>query len=545
MYNKSIVYRTLRDFYQNEQGTYVLLTGVMSVVLISVIALATDGSGLLLDRSRLSQGLEQAGLALIAENNASRSDKDETTGTGVVEGHTYLNNTKSDNSGKVDYKQRDQQLLKGYINAYLPDAKIENDFDYNCEQDDKDDPRSVTCTVEGGVKRVSWLPLNNNLSFKPEVDLSSGKVTVSKTLDELMPLDLMLVADLSGSMNRDTNGKKSDESGYSGTSKIDNLRNVVTSVSKDLLEKESPEVSPYNRIRFVSFTFGATQVGVGSPQCYLPYELKNKTADVANGGTKFTAWLDAFKSSNSNKNEEKYKARGEFLNGVVEGIDYAETVKKIETFKGEYIDYPIHFNKNAWCFGEGNTSVGTSKDWYGKGKGKELQEEFKKIEPSGATLSSSGMLIGANLLMDDNKDSKAKPSEVKANTQRILLILSDGKDQIYDLETAADTHKPHIEKFPELTNTTITEKLINAGACEAIRERLDGLQDSNYKKRPSRIHFVAFGYGPEGTQKEAWLKCVGDKDNYHVAKNEKELLETFRHIVNKREEVGKIIPTNY
>ena len=87
---------------------------------------------------------------------------------------------------------------------------------------------------------------------------------------------------------------------------------------------------------------------------------------------------------------------------------------------------------------------------------------------------------------------------------------------------------------------TITTTLINKGMCKKIRERLDRLQEKAYPQKATQIHFVAFGYVPNGKQKDAWENCVGK--NYHHASNKEQLLDTFRHIVGLQEEVGHVAP---
>ena len=50
----------VKQFYSDQQGVYMIMTGLLSFILLGVIALSVDGSGLLLDKARLQQGTEQA-----------------------------------------------------------------------------------------------------------------------------------------------------------------------------------------------------------------------------------------------------------------------------------------------------------------------------------------------------------------------------------------------------------------------------------------------------------------------------------------------------
>lgn len=231
------VYKKLFDFYRNQQGVYALLTAAISFVLLGIIALAVDGSGMLLDKARLSQGLEQGALALAAEANKPRISQGED-----LSGNGYLTAQKVTQADKKDPKfagfstdnqirgyKRDQELLKSYVQSYLPDAKLPRDFEYDCTE--KSNPRRVVnCYAQGDIDRPSWLPLNNtSLTFQPEVKIASDRVYIGKNLDDVAPLDLMLVTDLTGSMAFDENGKDTKNTGKQ--SKIAILREVVAALS--------------------------------------------------------------------------------------------------------------------------------------------------------------------------------------------------------------------------------------------------------------------------------------------------------------------------
>jgi len=66
---------------------------------------------------------------------------------------------------------------------------------------------SVACLVEGNVERRFWLPWSYTLTSnnRNTVDINSGKSYAVKEKDILTPIDLMLVNDLSYSMNKDGN----------------------------------------------------------------------------------------------------------------------------------------------------------------------------------------------------------------------------------------------------------------------------------------------------------------------------------------------------
>lgn len=524
----------LRRFYRNERGAYTVMMAIMSFALLGIVALTVDGSGMLLDKARFSQGIEQAGLALMAENNDFRNtnQRHEDVLRQIVtkEGLSY------DEKLKEQKKERNLELIRGivrhyyYPSTYFKDSKdIKDDYDPICGKlkgPNGEQLKSIACEISGKFERPSWLYLgkNNGLSFAETTTINANKIYVQKNLDEIIPIDLMLVTDLSGSMNDDVNGRR-----Y-GTAKIDILRDVVASIAKELLEQNNTEegkiISKYNRIGFTSFAFGAQQQS-NSAKCYLPYEIKkNVRLDGYNyGRNNSISYTELLSYVGGSYQSYFYLTLAEHFDALV---DYDKTIESIDSFNGKDSDYLMNFNKNSWCLGNA-TRINSTYIWAKKNESANLISRFNWVPATGATLSSSGLLIGANLLMNTNPDEEAQPSKLGANTQRIILVLSDGADQISNANSSLN----------------ITSNLINQGMCEKIKSKLDSLQDKTYLEQPTRIGFVAFGYGPSGTQKAAWEKCVGKY--YYVANNKEELLESFRKIIGLVEEVGHSIyqPPSY
>lgn len=120
-------------------------------------------------------------------------------------------------------------------------------------------------------------------------------------------------------------------------------------------------------------------------------------------------------------------------------------------------------------------------------------------------------------MMEKNPKQEAAPDKVKSNTQRILLVLSDGGDNQPSTKTLID--------------------LFNGGLCDKIKERIDTLQDSKFHQLPTRIAFVAFGYKPTTEQSKAWKSCVGN--HYYQVDNKEQLLKSFQQIISLDEEVGR------
>ncbi len=274
-------------------------------------------------------------------------------------------------------------------------------------------------------------------------------------------------------------------------------------------------------------------------------------------------------------------------------LNYAKTLDMVDHFDGSSLsNQPFYkFAKSASCLLQANQNPqpSTTQVWYtstNKDLAK-LNADFENISPQGATLASSGLMIGANLLMQVDKDTL--PDKIKSNTKRFIVVLSDGIDTVPRAPTWM-THLPSAggeesrqynpNVIPQDTdgslipynvhnkgrrgyvpgyNNYITRSLMDPtqyllpqgnaqqiGVCDRIRRRLDSLQQAGYTKYNSKISFIAVGYDPRKStdqdtlaQTAAWEKCVGE-GNYYTAKNADELASAIRSATGLNNEVGQI-----
>lgn len=478
----------------------------------------------------------------------------------------------------VQMKKRNQELVQRMVKLYLRSddsngqrnstpITIPKDFIAECRSETKTrtngEASKVACKVEGDVERKFFLPWSHTLTSTNQdtTTIGSGVSYAVKEKDIAVPIDLMLVNDFSGSMTDNLQGHN--------RKKIDILKDVVGHIADELIKKDLPEnISKYNRIGFVSFALGAQQFGNDYSRCVLPFDgnadarIKVKVAHWVHPsdgrppyeGTAYRILRNQFNLKNSDYNmpfnpehndgymyieDNAVKLSSAFLADWVDNtiayseyepehpietvfykyFDMKKTLNRIDKFDGSSQKYDITFNKAQPCLKarQAGSIQNTTNIWFTKGESEKLKMEMSSLKPEGWTLASSGVLIGANLLMDKNKNPETDPTKLRTNTQRILIILSDGEDR--------GLHR-------------LTRELIEEGMCSRIKSRLDTLQDQGYRNLPAKIAFVAFGYKQTDKIKSSWKNCVGN-DNYYQADDPDTLLKVFKQIIGLEEEVGR------
>ncbi|AIL32898.1 hypothetical protein IX83_05810 [Basilea psittacipulmonis DSM 24701] len=177
----------LKQFYRNEKGAYAVIFGLVSVFVAGGMATSVDYTGMLNDKARLADSLEQASLNLVTENNNYRS-----------------------NSGleKAEIQKRNDYIANTYASLYSTKS-VDPNFKGLCEKDSKG---RVICEATGNFVRHNLLPVSvQGVVFVPEkINVGgSGKAAklVTKSIEtrkeekipmvQKVPMDIMLVADFS------------------------------------------------------------------------------------------------------------------------------------------------------------------------------------------------------------------------------------------------------------------------------------------------------------------------------------------------------------
>lgn len=526
-----------RRFIQDESGVYTVMGGLLALPILALIFVSLESAGIIQDQARLSDSLEQAVLSLTAENNSGRKNNDYKLSGSNKENESFDINS--------EVGKRDNQMVTTFVKAFLPqtnDAKMKLTPVCTTKTDTNKKGHTssseVTCTVSGTIEHKSWFPLKvGSLQVIPQqVDVASKSRAFKKNTFNI-PIDLMVVADLSGSMDYDLSNVNKIPN--SPMSKLNILKAVLTEIAQKTLL--SDEANRNNRIFVTPFAMGTE---INSNSCAIPYQWIPPKTDTE---------LQKIKNTLNSKNSGTSFTRAELIHNLVYRLDTAKTLKKIGENNAQVFSFP----KGLFCL---QRMKNTNPSWYDQGKRDSFVNYVETLKADGATLASSGLLVAANRMLNEG----SRTEQLGEQTKRVILVLSDGNDEILKGET---------EGVPFVNYSRITENLIygrqeefsntpemksfrngngykqlniylkekqtskdkNKGACHVIREKLNKLNSDENTK----IVFVEFGY--KSKSKAAWEYCVEGTKNYYSATDKESLLNSFKQAIGETDDVGRSI----
>ncbi|QLB18792.1 tight adherence protein G [Mannheimia granulomatis] len=536
-----------KRFIQDESGVYTIMGGLLALPILALIFVSLEGAAIIQDKARLADSLEQAVLALTAENNSGRKATDYKLSGG---------NTNNDGFNMhSEVGKRDHQITKTFVKVYLPQTNEEKmqltpvcTTKHETNKKGHTSSSEVTCTVAGNIDHLSWFPLTvGNITVIPQnVSVASESKAFKKNSFNI-PIDLMVVTDLSGSMRYDlTNTREVNN----GSSKLGILKSVLEELAAKSLF--SPESNDNNRIAVAPFALGAQY---SDNQCILPFVLKND--QIYSYRRAYYTSSESMKKSITNYLSGYYRHeidRIKFAHSLAYLVDIKKT---IESIGKEYPKDPIIFNKNKLCLGERNRN---SHKWYNKNESSQFFTLVEGLHAEGSTLVSSGLLTAATIMLKE----KSRTEELGEQTKRVILVLSDGNDEL----TAGDKGTPftqysritenfllgqeevtqkannnqdfydkdrrYVGSLPLYFKDETQRRKLSLNACDQIREKLN----QHNRDQNTKIVFVEFGYSSKS--RNAWEKCVG-KNNYYSANNRESLLNSFKQAIGETDDIGRSI----
>lgn len=518
-----------RRFIQDESGVYTVMGGLLALPILALIFVSLESAGIIQDQARLSDSLEQAVLSLTAENNSGRKTTDYKLG----------GSNPSDESFNISSEvgKRDHAIVTAFVKTFLPQTDEKNmhltplcKTINNTSGKGHTSSSEVTCTVSGTVEHKSWFPLKvGNLEVIPkQVNVASQSRAIKKNTFNI-PIDLMVVADLSGSMNFDLDNNEIKKTGK--PSKISILKEVLVELADKTLLSE--DANQNNRIYVTPFALGAE---INNNNCALPYSWSVENPSRAKN-------IKDILNTNTQYN------RANLINNLVYQIDTKKTLSSINGMQ----NYNVTFPKNAFCLKDMRTS---NQGWFSHQDKSKFTRYVQSLKANGATLASSGVLVAVNNMIKDG----SRTEQLKEQTKRVILVLSDGNDEIvkgdpnskvpflnyaritenliYGRQEEFSSEKKRVSFGHNTTiETYLTDtqpKKVTDGMCNVIRDKLDTLN----KDKNTKIVFVEFGY--KSTSKQAWEHCVGN-GNYYSANDKASLLNSFKQAIGETDDVGRSI----
>ena len=579
----SIIKKYLLNFYQNKQAVYVPMMALLSFVVIGYIAFVVDGTGLILDKVRLTQGVEQANLALIAENNKYRKDKK----------HYYLEHATASSSSEADkINARNHEIITGIVRSYYLPGSFKNNhmpannfditdqYSYRCAQNATQ--TEIACLLDGNFDRPSWLYLgedykkNFGLTFNKTQKVAANSSAVikasNKDFEEIpAPMDVVIVTDLSGSM-----ALKSPED--ESKTKIQALRNTLEKISKIILQDGNQD----NRLRYVSFSGGAV-TPEHQDYCTLPYKMLDKRPDLdsdifksyrketeyfcnrngvvnkktVSGWKKIPVRLQdkvkrnirnqlefylsealELKYVGNNKHLDTYKEGFKIRNNLRKkvstilnnGVDINKTIQAIEKYDGSSLfetkNNFISFPRNEqYCLGGSDLYINYQNEISCNNTPLKFSSNWYKHGEY------SNLIYDFNRIIPQGWTLASSGLLVGANAmlaeKRTKPLKSNVMRKIIILSDGTDEFGSHGNTIDDMKfkYTDVTKRLIQNNMCGKIRERLNKEQLDQYTKYDAQIFFIAFAYNDKDYEIDRYGKPVLDSLGRRVPKTKADWLQ--------------------
>lgn len=394
-----------------------------------------------------------------------------------------------------------RQTATAYITYYLPYATVDASnitvTKITCDEDnttcdyDPTKSRFFQFTVTGTVDIDSWFPGNaSTVGFGDTYAVASTSVARKYQSETI---DIVYVADFSGSMVSTLNTATGSD--------IGKAKYVIL---KEIIEEVNQEVKEFNDK--ISSTSATNQSTVGfSAFNQFAHGSETSTSRQCTWMTRFGCLRYEDITTTTECNVDNWVYNSTSHNGAY--INETETVK------------PSHIFADPVCY--------TTNNMYGTFQDIQLTEDFGSSSASfesamqsyrpnlsgyGTTSSTQGIIQGAKLAYKG------------VNSRKLIIILSDGQDY--------PNYNPYY-------HATVTNKLVNAGLCDNIRDTLDAQVSSEGTSVKSRIALIGFDYNVNSTN-SGLTNCVGGSSstNIYQAYSSSELKTAILSLIS--EEIGHL-----
>ncbi|WP_026957745.1 TadE/TadG family type IV pilus assembly protein [Aliagarivorans taiwanensis] len=511
---------------KRQQGAAAIILALSLVPLFGLTFLALEGTRYVQKQARLHDALESTALALASANNAGM-DEDTVERLGQTYVNAYVRNQSSVVSLGVERLEGEEE-----------ETEQQDAFAY------------VQYSISAQTSHRSWFSSEVIPSFARNMNLQSGSAA-RNYLEEFEPLglDIVFVADFSGSMMNDGHGPDS-----SGKYPLEYLKDAVEAISEMVLQ---PNIDPpldedgepiYNRIGYVPYNNRTQEIVAGQRLCVSQTRYDNNLHPYGGRAYEQIDWskwalVDQYRVRNcansasacsDNALPTPVESRREQAITIANVISSTNQVSWMVSLEPpNYLDATATINDmfvpkhlpgselqttfdgtgdHRRFFGSGYVHVCNSPFWT-----IDLTTDLEDITPAwqemditnarGSTSVYQGILRSAQV-MDQGRQQAEDTGRMEAynKRQKMIMILTDGRETPY----------------PQ--SNSVFKQLVDAGMCQAIRERF------NAEDNPIYLGVIGINFG--ASNQVDYSNCVGS-DNIQDVYNLDELLEEITRMIQR------------
>ncbi|MEZ9628476.1 Tad domain-containing protein [Vibrio breoganii] len=477
--------------FKGQRGVAIIVVALSMVAIGGMAQLAIEGGRMIQERDRLADATEAATLAVSIANRSDQAISDE--------------------------------LARKYLESYLPNIEIGNVEVIRKEGQEEVDGNQlyyVQYEVDADVQFDKQLGFINNGSSSANDNYKVANDAMARTYMLPSDLDLVFIADFSGSMNNKWNSK----------SQLSHLKEQVDIISTDLLSSSATNAGYAHRIGFVPYNLRTQEAVGGDRRCvteleYYDYVTPNGKKSVSYQDIDWYFWMQQSSNTFDNCLDKAANCPGDSKRLHVRAIDdifdkaASETNRSTANWPDPY-DY-VDFDSSVANWNVTKTSIGSlhpkstssgsnllssgmcggSEDFYTIPLSLD-KPSISSMKASGGTAVYQGVIRGAQILAE-GRDTLDDPDKLEKYHERaqMLLILSDGKEDPF--------------------NDTFS-KLVDEGLCTNIR--------NHFSDHDSPLYIGVIGINFSASGQTGFQNCA---DEIIDVSNSQDLLDKIQELIQK------------
>ncbi|BDR12602.1 pilus assembly protein [Vibrio sp. STUT-A11] len=476
---------------RKQKGVAAIWFALSLVPVLGITFFAVEGTRYIHETSRLRDAAQSAALAITIDDKANQADA----------------------------------LATKYIQDYVRDIShvdIQTVRTYQEPTEANDNTEKIQYSVQAVTTHNSWFASNLIPSFNAQEKLAGQAVAAKYPFylgDKI--IDLVLVSDFSGSMNREWQGKV----------KIALLKDAVQQISERILVPRAGETEVLNRVAIVPFNLRVQEKIqdrlYSSSQVRYKNDVNPDISPVSFEQVDWSYWADFSKSEVNDCANESSKCPGEegeqseakrvidVLNqsyGYLESpryVSYSKSVNDMFNDKVADPDLTFHFDSN-------NNKLYSKSITSPKPNGfytipltadKSTLEEMQSMKADGGTAAYQGLLRGFQMMESGRPSTGSSEDDIQQYNERLkmLIVISDGKEDPF---------------------TNILPNLVDKGMCDKARE--------HFATAEGYLYIGVIGVNFSASAQSGFQDCVlnPDEDIIDVTETE-DFIKKIEELIQK------------